>query len=97
MLDPRVTLAVVLALGGSLVLLVWAMFTRGAPVLRPETLRFRCPFKRRDVTVEFRENAWDGALLEVRSCDVFAPPTAVACDRGCLHLPALPPAAARAA
>lgn len=97
MLDPRLTLAIVLALGASLALLVWVLFTRGAPVTRPETLRFRCPFKRRDVTVEFRENAWDGALLEVRSCDVFAPPTAVACDKGCLRLPALPAAAARAA
>ena len=94
MLDPRVTLAVVLTLGAALTLLVWALSPRGGRITRPETLRFRCPFKDRDVTAEFREDAWDGTLLDVRSCDAFAPPTAVACDKGCLRLPALRRAAA---
>ena len=94
MLDPRVTLAVVLTLGAALTLLVWALFTRGGRTTRPETLAFRCPFKDRDVTVEFREDAWDGTLVDVRSCDAFIPATAVGCDKGCLRLATLPARAA---
>ena len=87
---PTATLIAVLTLGAALVLLVWAVYRRFPRIPRLETLSFWCPFKGRSVTTEFKEDAWDGKLIDVQSCDAFEPPTAVACDKLCLHLRTLP-------
>ncbi|MBI1845492.1 MAG: hypothetical protein HYR86_00780 [Candidatus Rokubacteria bacterium] len=92
MIHPIVTLAVVLAVGAGLALLVWRMFTRVPRITRPWTGHFWCPFKQRNVTVEFQEEAWDGKRVDLDSCSAFAPSTAVTCGRRCLDVETLPPA-----
>jgi len=64
------------------------------PGTRPATRDFRCPFRERDVSVEFQETVWDGRLVEVTRCTYFTPPAAVDCHKGCLLLRRLPPAPA---
>ena len=87
---PTATLIAVLTLGAALVLLVWAVHRRFPRIPRLETLSFWCPLRGRNVTTEFQEDAWDARLIDVQSCDAFEPPTAVGCDKLCLHLRTLP-------
>jgi hypothetical protein len=91
MVDSFMTITVVLVVGLGLAALAWALCGGAGHVTRVASRSFWCPFRSRNVTTEFLEDAWAGGRLEVRGCDAFAPPTAVACDRRCLRLAALPP------
>jgi hypothetical protein len=53
---------------------------------------FFCPFRQQDVSVDFRQAAWDGRRTDVQACTAFTPPTAVGCDKACLALERLPEA-----
>lgn len=78
-------LAFVLAVGVVLVIALLArprLFGGTQQVVRD----FWCPFRGRDVTVEFEETVWDGRLVDVNRCSVFTPPTSVACDKACANL-----------
>jgi hypothetical protein len=97
MSEPWITIGIVLAIGFSLVLLVRAVFAVFPRVSRIVTRTFWCPFKERDVAVEFQEDPWSDRRIDVDRCDAFAPPTAVTCSRLCLHLATLPPAHRKAA
>jgi len=82
-------LAIVLAVGLALTLVLLAG-SRLFPGTRSRLTAFRCPFRERDVSVEFEETVWTGEPVDVRRCTVFSPPTAVTCAKGCLHLERLP-------
>ena len=90
-MDPGTTLAIVLALGAALVLVVWSLYAREPRPTRFATRSFWCPCRQENVTAEFLEEAWDGKAVAVESCTAFSPAGAVACDRLCLRLPRLPP------
>lgn len=77
---------IVLALGTAAALLLLAAFGSLPGVTRTVTRSFWCPFRLRDVTAEFLEQAWDGKPVEVNRCSAFTPPTAIACEKLCLHL-----------
>jgi hypothetical protein len=49
---------------------------------------FWCPFRRTNVSVDFRTATWDGAFLDVNACSEVPPP--LACSKDCLQLPAFP-------
>jgi hypothetical protein len=51
---------------------------------------FWCPFRARNVRVDFEETAWDARRVDVCRCSAFAPPTDVGCDKACLTLDAFP-------
>ena len=91
MVDSFMTITVVLVVGFGLAALAWALCGGARRFTRVARRSFWCPFRSRNVAAEFLEDAWDGGRLEVRGCDAFAPPTAVASDGRCLHLAALPP------
>ncbi len=60
--------------------------------IRRFVIRFLwCPFRERNVAVQFEEEAWDGRSVDVKQCTAFSPPTAVGCEKTCLHLKKLPP------
>jgi hypothetical protein len=84
-----VSLLIVLAIGLGLVLLVWGVFRVFPTVNRVVTRSFWCPFRRRDVSADFQEDAWDGRPLDVARCTAFEPPSAISCDKACLRLPKL--------
>ncbi len=90
MFAPTTTLIAILLLGSALILLVWSVHRSFPSVARMSTLSFWCPVRARRVTAAFQEDAWNGQLLDVQSCDAFSPPTAVECDKLCLHLRAFP-------
>ena len=83
LVDPSTTLAIVLALGAALVLVVWSLHAREPRPTRFATRSFWCPFRQENVTAE--------KAVAVESCTAFSPAGAVACDRLCLRLPKLPP------
>lgn len=87
---PTATLVAIVTLGAALVLLVWAVHRSFPELPRVEALSFWCPFRHRNVSTQVHEDAWDGTLVDVRSCDAFDPPTTVSCDKLCLHLKTLP-------
>jgi hypothetical protein len=91
MVDSFMTITVVLVVGLGLAALAWALCGGARRVTRVATRSFWCPFRGRNVTTEFLEDAWAGGRLDVRSCDAFVPPAPVACDRRCLRLATLPP------
>lgn len=68
---PGTAILFILALGVGLVLLVWAVYATFPRVTRVVTRSFWCPFRERNVTVEFQEEPWDGRHVEVNRC-VFA-------------------------
>ena len=90
MADLGFGVIIVLALGAAVVLLVVARFGSMPGVTRPIRRTFFCPWKERDATVEFQEEVWDGRLVEVSECSVFAPPTAVSCEKRCLFMGRFP-------
>ena len=83
-------ITIVIVLGAALTLLVWGV----ARALPTDTLlvkrSFWCPFRKQNVTAEFRQEAWDRTLLAVNRCTAFTPETAVTCEKSCLRLPSLP-------
>jgi hypothetical protein len=84
-MDPRaVTLAIVLLLGLTLIVSVRRLFTREPRITRHFARVFWCPFKQRNVTVDFQEEAWQNRRNTVETCSAFEPPTAVTCARQCL-------------
>lgn len=92
MSQPWTTILIVLVIGFGLVLVVWAVFATFPRVPRLVERSFWCPYRSRDVTVEFQENPWDNRPLQVDRCSAFVPPTAVRCEKLCLHLSPLPAA-----
>lgn len=90
MADPRMTIVIVLAVGIGLALLVCATFHASPRITRLATRSLWCPFRRQNVTAEFREEAWDGKLVDVLSCTAFHPPSAVECDKLCLRMEKFP-------
>jgi hypothetical protein len=91
---PWITLAMILMIGFGLVLLGWGVFTAFPRVSRVVERSFCCPFKNRNVLVQFQEDPWDDRPIHVDRCSAFTPPTAVGCDRLCLNLAKLPAARA---
>jgi len=87
---PGTAIFLVLGLGVGLILLVWAVSVTFPRVTRVVTRLFWCPFRERNVTVEFQEEPWDGRPVEVNRCSAFSPPDAVACEKDCLRLKKLP-------
>ncbi len=77
---------VVLALGTAVGLLLVIVFRPLRGVTRAVTRAFWCPFRDRDVTARFQEDAWDGTRLRVTQCTAFSPATAITCEKRCLHL-----------
>ena len=81
--DVLVFVTTVLALGTGL-------FT--AAQLIPQALRavvrsFWCPFRRRDVTVEFQEDpVGRGRYLDVERCTAFDPSAPITCGKLCRYL-----------
>jgi hypothetical protein len=51
---------------------------------------FRCPFRDRNVNVEFAEALWDGVLVDVLACTEFSPQQDVRCEKSCLLLGKFP-------
>ena len=49
---------------------------------------FWCPFRGRNVRVDFRKSIWDASPLEVDACSAFSPP--VQCEKACLLLGKFP-------
>lgn len=90
MVNPGLTIAAVLLFAVSLVLLIWGVFSVLPTVNRRVARSFWCPFCERNVTVDFEEEAWDGARLGVSRCTAFTPPEAVTCEKLCLRLDRLP-------
>lgn len=85
MLIPLVVVGTVTVL--LLALLLWGrrLFTG----TRGVDESFWCPWKRREVDVVFRVDAWDARRVDVEQCTAFAPPTSIACDKPCLDGQAL--------
>lgn len=84
MFGPSGMIVIALALATALVLL--SVVTVGAlrGVTRAVTRSFWCPFLDRNVTAEFKEEAWDGKPVEVNRCTAFSPTTAITCKKLCL-------------
>jgi len=59
---------------------------------RRSTRIFWCPFRERDVLVDFRETVWDRRLVDVSECSYFNPSTAITCEKSCLGLATFPKA-----
>lgn len=92
---PGTAILFIVALGFGLVLLVWGVFATFPRVMGVVTRSFWCPFRERNVTVEFQEEPWDGGHVEVNRCSAFSPPNAVACEKDCLRLRKLPSGSGR--
>jgi hypothetical protein len=75
---------------GVVLLVMLRIGPRLFPGTRLTDRAFWCPFKARDVAVQFEETVWDGELCDVEQCTAFSPSTAVACDKKCLRLRDLP-------
>jgi hypothetical protein len=86
MAQPFLTILTVLVFGASIILFVWAVFKILPSVSGLLVRSFWCPFRDRNVTVEFREDPWDGARVDVSRCTAFTPPDAIACEKACLRL-----------
>ncbi len=75
---------------GAVLIAALRMGPRVFPGSRHAGRAFWCPFRERDVAVQFQETVWDAALRDVERCSAFSPPTAIGCDKKCLHLARLP-------
>jgi hypothetical protein len=53
---------------------------------------FRCPFRDRNVNVDFTEAVWDGSFVDVIACTEFSPAQDVRCEKSCLLLGRFPAA-----
>jgi hypothetical protein len=82
---------IVLAVGVGLALSVWGVYVALPAVNRLVTRAFWCPFRRRDVSVDLAERAWDARLVDVTRCSAFEPASAITCDKACLGLGTLEP------
>ena len=88
-------ITIVLALGTAVGLLLLVAFGPLRRITRIVTRSFWCPVRDEDITAEFLEDAWDGKRLEINQCTAFTPPTAITCEKLCLHLARLGPARMR--
>ncbi|HLC40747.1 MAG TPA: hypothetical protein VJO34_03860 [Methylomirabilota bacterium] len=88
-----IALAIAVALGLTLA----SAFGSMPGAIRAVRRTFWCPFKGRNATAEIQEQVWDGTPVDVTQCSLFAPPSAVTCERLCLTLRKLPPAKEKAA
>ncbi len=91
------TIIIVLSLGTAIGLLLVAAFGPLRHTTRTLMRSFWCPFRDSEVTAEFQEDAWNGKPLEVNQCSVFSPPTAITCEKLCVHLEKFRSARMRAA
>jgi hypothetical protein len=89
-MDLLLTAGAVVLFGASVVLLVWGVFSVAPVVGRLVTRSFWCPFRGRNVSAGFTEEAWAGTPVGVTRCSAFTPPTAITCHRLCLKLKGLP-------
>jgi len=86
MFGPKGFIIIGLALATAVALLLLAIAFRPLRgVVRTVIRSFWCPVRARNVTAEFREEAWDGKPVEVTRCSAFTPPEAIACKKLCLH------------
>lgn len=90
MAEPFFTILAVSVFGASITLSVWGVFRVLPSVSRLLARSFWCPFRDRNVTVDFREDPWDGARVDVSRCTAFAPPDVISCEKACLRLKRLP-------
>ncbi len=90
MFGPSGIIIIVLALATALGLLLMVMFGALRGVTRTVSRSFWCPFLDRNVTAEFREEAWDGRPVEVSRCTAFTPPTTITCEKPCLRMGKFP-------
>ena len=90
MLGPGGSIIIVLALMTALALLVIIAVGALPGAVRTVRRSFWCPFLDRNVTADFREQAWDGRRVEVDRCTAFSPATAIACEKLCLGLKKFP-------
>ena len=75
--------AIVLAVGVVLFGLVRLVSKTTRPVVRA----FWCPFRSRDVTVEFQEDPYGrGRYLDVKRCTAFEPGAPITCGKLCRYL-----------
>jgi hypothetical protein len=88
-MDTLWPLPVILIVGAVLVVML-RLGPRLFPGTRQTDRAFWCPFRERDVAVEFEEGVWEGDLCDVKRCTAFSPSTAVACDKQCLRVQNLP-------
>jgi len=51
---------------------------------------FRCPFRDKNVNVDFTKAVWDSSLVDVIACTEFSPPQDVRCEKSCLMLGKFP-------
>ena len=65
MVNQGLTIVAVLLVGAALILLVWGVFSVLPPASRLITKSFWCPFRKRRVTTEFKEEAWGGTRLRL--------------------------------
>ncbi len=89
---PWPTLAIILAVGLGLQVLVRGVFAIFPRVTRLVERSFWCPFRDVNVTAEFQRDPWNDNPLSVDRCSAFTPPTAITCDRRCVRLAKLPAA-----
>jgi hypothetical protein len=89
-MDMLWPLPVILAVGVVLVVML-RVGPRLFPGTRHSQRAFWCPYRGRDVEVEFEETVWQGELCDVDRCTAFDPPSAVDCDKKCVRLRSLPP------
>jgi hypothetical protein len=81
-----VPLIIPLSLATGAVFLIVLALGVSTGVFEVVTRSFWCPFRQRSVTARFEEAVWDGKRVNVATCSVFSPATAVGCDKACLTL-----------
>jgi hypothetical protein len=75
---------VVIIVAGVLGLWLVHQLAPASPTLSRAT--FRCPFSRKEVSVEFRSAPGADHPDDVVSCTAFADPTGIRCKKGCLAM-----------
>lgn len=86
------SLLIVLAMGLGLALFVWRVTTASPVINRVATRWFWCRFHTQNVNAAFQEDPWSGRPVGISRCTAFTPPSAISCDKNCLHLRKLDPA-----
>jgi hypothetical protein len=74
------------ALGAAFVLFLFARFWSMPGVTRLMRRKVWCPMHDRTFPAELEEEVWDAKRVDVKRCDAFDPPEAVACGKACLRV-----------